>query len=436
MTLTAFAGLGDRVQPLAATSRPACRRPPTPPRSPARCSCPRTSATRRSRPRRRSRRRTASPTARTASTITTAAGQLPNQLKVTISVNTKNPWGAHRQLQLDDDRAQRGRRVPAAPEPREPAEHATGTIRSRPSAQPQFWGNIFGPSSNKDKGDAIQAAPARRADAALCNADNCPSWREQGLRRERVLLRHRRARRARPARSNVQVFDPAFVHVGDNCGDSDANAQNSLEQRGDAHRGADPRATRGTITPAVRYASAGSSAFCTGDNYYGDGSNTANPWTVWTLRAPDISTWDPTNNPIVCQAEFPGVYPGDEQRSAQRHDRAPTQLKTLLQQATNYPGTNPARTLRVVLPAVGARSAASPARSRAPTSSRCRRRRRSTAPPRRTAAARTGSRSASGLGSNFATTNGLHVYGNQKMGVYANATGAEHAVLPDPGAAR
>ena len=38
--------------------------------------------------------------------------------------------------------------------------------------------------------------------------------------------------------------------------------------------------------------------------------------------------------------------------------------------------------------------------------------------------ARTGSRSASALGSNFATTNGLHVYGNQKMGVYANATGA------------
>ena len=40
------------------------------------------------------------------------------------------------------------------------------------------------------------------------------------------------------------------------------------------------------------------------------------------------------------------------------------------------------------------------------------------------AGARTGSRSASALGSNFATSNGLHVYGNQKMGAYANATGA------------
>ena len=76
-----------------------------------------------------------------------------------------------------------------------------------------------------------------------------------------------------------------------------------------------------TITPAVRYASAASSAFCNGDNYYADGGNTANPWTTWTLRAPDVSTWDPTNNPIVCQAEFPGVYPETTQRAAQRHRR-------------------------------------------------------------------------------------------------------------------
>ena len=27
-------------------------------------------------------------------TVTTAAGKLPNQLKVTVSINTKNPWGA------------------------------------------------------------------------------------------------------------------------------------------------------------------------------------------------------------------------------------------------------------------------------------------------------------------------------------------------------
>ena len=30
-----------------------------------------------------------------------------------------------------------------------------------------------------------------------------------------------------------------------------------------------------------------------------------------------------------------------------------------------------------------------------------------------------------GLGSNFATTNNVRVYGNQKMSIYANATGAD-----------
>ena len=35
------------------------------------------------------------------------------------------------------------------------------------AAQPQFWGNIFGPSSNKDKGDAIQSAGQGAATAPL-----------------------------------------------------------------------------------------------------------------------------------------------------------------------------------------------------------------------------------------------------------------------------
>jgi hypothetical protein len=61
------------------------------------------------------------------------------------------------------------------------------------------------------------------------------------------------------------------------------------------------------------------------------------------LRAPDISTWDPTNNPIVCQAEFPGVYPETSNDQSTGAINA-NELKTLLQQSTSYPGTNPART--------------------------------------------------------------------------------------------
>ena len=65
----------------------------------------------------------------------------------------------------------------------------------------------------------------------------------------------------------------------------------------------------GSAVRRRRRSSCHRSWYRSGDNYYADGANTLNPWTVWTLRAPDISTWDPTNNPIVCQAEFPGMYP-------------------------------------------------------------------------------------------------------------------------------
>src|SRR5262249_30824671 len=144
---------------------------------------------------------------------------------------------------------------------------------------------------------------------------------------------------------NVQVFDPAFVHVGDNCGTSDGNANTSLTNAATLTAANIPgySTMSPTITPATRYAPSGSSAYCTGDNYYADGSNTANPWTVWTLRAPDVSTWDPTNNPIVCQAEFPGVYP-ETSNYAPNGTVDGNALKNLLQQSTNYPGTNPART--------------------------------------------------------------------------------------------
>ena len=265
---------------------------------------------------------------------------------------------------------------------------ATATIPSRPLAQPQFWGNIFGPSSSKGKGDAIQSsAPA--ASATLCDADNCPSGVNKDYDANGYFYGIDVPAGATGA-LNVQVFDPAFVHVGDNCGDSDANAQ----QQPRTTRRRSPRrrspATRGTITPA-RALRIGEleRVLHRRQLLRRRRATTLNPWTIWTLRAPDVSTWDPTNNPIVCQAEFPGVYPESDATTCRTARSTPTRLKTLLQQSATYPGTNPARIVRVVLPPVGAASARSRRRSRAPTSSRCRPRRRSTAPPRRTAVAPT-----------------------------------------------
>ena len=288
-------------------------------------------------------------------TVTTAAGPAPQPAQGHGLDQHQEPVGRDRRIQPHDHRE--AARWPSTSCPRTSGARRTsyGNDPESAAAQPQFWGNVFGPSSNKDKGDAIQSA-GPTADATLCSVDNCG---RAGDARRRPKPDYDAAGyfygidvpAGTTGALNVQVFDPAFVHVGDNCGASDANALNSLNNAATLTAAQIPGYT-GTITPAVRYASAGSSAFCNGDNYYGDGSNTANPWTTWTLRAPDVSTWDPTNNPIVCQAEFPGVYP-------EKGNDLPTgtvdanELEDAAAATDQLPRYEPSANLRVVLPAVG-----------------------------------------------------------------------------------
>ena len=280
--------------------------------------------------------------------ITTAPGKLPNQLKVTIKVPTKNPWGgivgygstiiqrfAVAEYQLPQNLGS--------------PQNSYGNDPESAAAPPQFWGNIFGPSSSKGKGDAIQTA-SPRAPTSMCDADNCPSGVNKDYDANGYFYGIDVPAGAIGA-LNVQVLRPGVRARGRQVRRQRRERQDQPRPGGHAHRRADPR-LHGNGDAGGRYAPSGSSAFCTGDNYYADGSNTPNPWTVWTLRAPDISTWDPTNNPIVCQAEFPGVFP-ETSNDQPNGTISGVHLKTLLQSAANYAGTNPAH-VRVVLPAVGA----------------------------------------------------------------------------------
>ncbi len=350
-------------------------------------------------------------------TITTVAGKLPNQLKVTVSINTKNPWGAI--VNYNNTTIVRSAVAEyQLPQNLGSPQNSYGNDPESAAAQPQFWGNLFGPSSNKDKGDAIQAAGPAAA-AALCNADNCPSSVNKDYDANGYFYGIDVPAGTTGA-LNVQVYDPAFVHVGDNCGSSDTNALNSLNNAATLTAAMIPGYS-GTTTPAVRYASAGSSAFCNGDNYYPE-SNTANPWTTWTLRAPDVSTWDPTNNPIVCQAEFPGIYPETSNDQPTGTVNA-NELKTLLQQSASYPGTNPARNFASFFRQwVTICSVASPIQGTYFLQVQTGKKIDGTAAPNGGGSNRFSIRA--GVGSNFAASNGLHLYGNQKMGAYANATGA------------
>ena len=280
-------------------------------------------------------------------TVTTAAGQLPEPAQGHGLDQHQEPVGRAR-------RTTTARRSCAARWPSTSCRRTSGARRTRygndpesAAAQPQFWGNVFGPSSNKDKGDAIQSV-GPTANATLCNADNCV----------RPPTPSRRTRTTTPTgyfygidvpagttgALNVQVFDPAFVHVGDNCGAATRTRTNSLEQRGHAHRGADPGLHRARSRRRCATHRRARSAFCTGDNYYGDGSNTANPWTdVDAARARRLDV-GPDQQPDRVPGRVPGRLPGDDATTCPTAPSTPTHLKTLLQQSTNYPGTNPART--------------------------------------------------------------------------------------------
>jgi hypothetical protein len=358
--------------------------------------------------------------------ITTAAGKLPNQLKVTISVPTKNPFGgivgyknstivrsAVAEYQLPQNLGS--------------PQNTYGNDPESTATPPQFWGNIFGRSSNKSKGDAIQAAGPGAA-TSLCDADNCPS----SVNKDYDANGYFYGIDVPPGTSgalNVQVYDPAFVHVGDNCGIdasgnvNDTDAKNSLTNAATLSAASIPGYPAGDA-PSARYAAGTTNKYCNGDNYYADGSNTALPWTVFKLRSPDSSSWDPTNNPVVCQAEFPGVYP-------ERTSNLPTggsvdanNLKNLLQSTTNFPGTVPAMRFEdffrrwvqicsIANPEVGTYFLQVETATKID----------GTATPLGGGSNRYAIKI--GLGSNFATSNGIRIYGNQKMGIYANAVGAD-----------
>jgi Flp pilus assembly protein TadG len=366
-------------------------------------------------------------------TITTAGGRLPNQLKVTVSVVTKNPWGAL----VNYGRTTIVKSAVAEyqlPQNLGSPQNSYGNDPESAAASPQFWGNVFGPSSVKSKGDAIQSVgPAANSTLCPTSVDNCngpataPVTNQNGDYDANGYFYGIDVPAGTSGALDVQVFDPAFVHVGDTCGakDSngnytDSNAYTALTNAATLSAGSIPGYPAGD-PPSVRYAP-GINKYCTGDNFYGDNGATAAPWTVWTLRSPDISTWDPTNNPIVCQAEFPGVYP-ETTNHVSNGTVSTTELKTMLQSSSTYPGTNPAMTFASFFRRwVSVCNVANPVQGTYFLQVQTAKKIDGTVTPTGGGSNRFSLKV--GIGGNFASDNNIHVYGNAKMGAYANATGA------------
>jgi Flp pilus assembly protein TadG len=349
--------------------------------------------------------------------VTAVKGRLPNQLKVTISVPTKNPWGAVVGY-ANSTIVRSAVGEYQLPQNLGSPQNSYGNNAESPPAggQPQFWGNIFGPASAKGKGDAYQSA--------LCGGgvDNCPSGGSNADYDSKGYFYGIDVPVGATGALNVQVFDPAYVMVGDNCTDGDAVA--SLNKAAALSAASIPGYS-GAVTPAVRYASGSASAYCTGDmSYFSDSSNNLNPWTTWTLRSPDASGWDPTNNPIVCQAQFPGVFPERTTDLPNSGTVSSDRLSDLLKQSTNYPGVTPAMRFNDFFRRwVTLCSVATPISGTYFLQVQTNFKIDGTAAPNAGGANRYAIQV--GLGTNYATSNGLRLYGNARMGIYANATGAD-----------
>jgi hypothetical protein len=227
--------------------------------------------------------------------VTVSPGMRPTQVKVTVSTSVHNFFG-----QIFGAPEQRlSRSAVAEYQGPVPMGSPANTYGNEPLARgerrwstltqdPQLWANVFGPRSLKSKGDAHQAKVC-----TATTADNCPQagvspppgyntsntdYRPEGyLYTVRVV-----ARPATASRLAIEVFDPAFVNVGDRC---------TLNLTGaEAFNSETPN----------RYASGPASPFCTGDQIFtSPGEDGRPPVTTYIVREPDDTPWSQLDNPPI-----------------------------------------------------------------------------------------------------------------------------------------
>jgi hypothetical protein len=151
------------------------------------------------------------------------------------------------------------------------------TVFSTDANQPLFWANIAGPQSKKANGDAHQAGRCDTEDncAAGTNTDYSPNGYFYAVHVPSPTT----------GKLAIQVFDPAFVNVGDHC---------------DARLIGATAATNPYVTdPATRYAM-GNGKFCTGDQLFTGGTGDGvPPTTSFVVRAPSDTPWDPLSGAVV-----------------------------------------------------------------------------------------------------------------------------------------
>lgn len=152
---------------------------------------------------------------------------------------------------------------------------------SKCSTSGGFWANIAGPQSAKANGDALHA------NQCSTGVDGCVGSVNTDYDKDGYSYMVHVS--APVARMQIQVYDPAFVNVGDHCTDNLA----------------------GIPVPnlGLNFYAAGDGPFCTGDQLFSGGSGDGNPpVTSFVVRAPSGNSADPTDGtPIAgCTKQYAG----------------------------------------------------------------------------------------------------------------------------------
>jgi hypothetical protein len=248
--------------------------------------------------------------------ITVAPGPRASQLQVTVSSSVSNAFaaifGISRTTVTRTAVSDYAGPVPMGSpcnlfgnEPLAVGELSTGSATNCTfGSTPNFWANIAGPQTSKQNGDEFATQGCSSGSDSFCQgagqADNCDHFGSsscQGVSVAAKPVYYYRLRLAAGAGTvDLQVYDPAFINVGDHCTvnlpfTSSSNAQwpgsntpNPFVTDAKArYEFGDPTTTNPT----------GSGKWCTGDNQFG--FSTSLPVTTYALLAP-TDTGDPAKS--------------------------------------------------------------------------------------------------------------------------------------------
>jgi Flp pilus assembly protein TadG len=162
------------------------------------------------------------------------------------------------------------------------------------TSNPQFWGAVAGPDTDKQSGDQYMTR-------TCSTADGCTSGKNNEFDPQGYFYIVRVAAGAVNKDVTLQIYDPAWVQTGDTCTESgqksptvSTNPNIPLRQNMSSYVPADG-VDRYAMTPGL---------FCTGDTL---GGGTDPIVTSYALRAP-TDTYQPKNSAPVsgCEQQYPG----------------------------------------------------------------------------------------------------------------------------------